>query len=150
MAGLLAAVIVVLVLSGCATGNDGPEPAACRGTAAAFVRAIERAPAAVRLDDGTRLSTCVGRARSDADLQALGVSLVGAADALRDRVTGDPAAAAALGYLTGAVRAGVAANEGLASELGRKVQRAAGLRSGAPQATVAAHARGLRAGADGG
>jgi hypothetical protein len=145
----LAAAIVVLLVGGCASGRD-PEPAACRNTAATFVRALERAPASVRLADGTRLSTCVSRARSDADQQTLGNSQTAAADALRARTTGDPGAAVALGYLIGAVRAGVAANAGLASELGRKIERAASLDIGAPQAAAAAHASGLRAGADSG
>jgi hypothetical protein len=150
MAGLLAAAIVALLLAGCATSEPEPEPAACGAPAATFVRALERAPGAVRLADGTRLSTCVGRARSDADLQSLGLSLTSAADTLRERVAGDPAAAAGLGYLTGAVRAGVATNAGLATELGRRVERAATLGDGASRAAVAAHAGGLRAGADGG
>lgn len=147
MAGLLAAAIVVLLLAGCGK-DDAPEPDACRDTADAFVRALERAPAPVRLADGTRLSTCIGRVRSDADLQSLGVSLKGAADALRERAGSDLAAATALGYLAGAVRAGVAHNAGLTTELGRSVARAARLDDGAPQAAVAAQASGQRAGAD--
>jgi hypothetical protein len=149
MHGLLAAAIVVFLLAGCGNADD-PEPDACRDSADAFVRALARAPAPVRLDDGTRLSTCVARARSGDDLQLLGVSLTGAADALRARVASDPAAATALGYLAGAVRAGVAHNAGLTSELGRSVERAARLDDGAPPRAVAAKARGLRAGADSG
>lgn len=149
MAGLLAAAIVVLLLAGCGPQEE-PEPDACRDTAEAFVRALASAPAPVRLADGTRLSTCVGRARNDADLQSLGVALKGAADALRERAASDLAAATSLGYLAGAVRAGVARNEGLTAELGRSVERAASLDDGAPQAAVAAHASGLRAGTDSG
>jgi hypothetical protein len=146
MAGLLAAAILVLLLAGCATVEKDPVPAACLGGPASFVRALERAPDDVRLPGGTRLSTCVSNARRDSELQALGLSLTGAADTLRARVASDPAAAAALGYLTGAVRAGVTANEGLAAELGRKVERAAKLDDGAPAAARAARATGLRAG----
>jgi hypothetical protein len=149
MAGLLAAAIVVLLLTGCGR-QDAPEPDACRDTAEAFVHALARAPGPVRLADGTRLSTCVGRARDDADLQSLGVALKGAADALRARAASDLAAATSLGYLAGAVRAGVARNAGLTSELGRSVERTARLDDGAPQAALAAHASGLRAGTDSG
>jgi hypothetical protein len=146
MAGLLAAAILALLLAGCATVKKEPVPAACLGAPASFVRALEHAPASVRLAGGTRLSTCVSRARSDSALQALGLSLTSAADTLRARVAADPTAAVALGYLTGAVRAGVTANEGLAAELGRRVERAAKLEDGAPAAARAAHATGLRAG----
>jgi hypothetical protein len=149
MAGLLAAAILVLLLAGCGQ-RDEPEPDACRETADAFVRALASAPAPVRLADGTRLSTCVERVRNDADLQSLGVALKGAADALRERAASDVAAATSLGYLSGAVRAGVARNEGLTSELGRSVERAATLGDGAPQAAVAAYASGLHAGTDSG
>jgi hypothetical protein len=114
------------------------------------VRALAQAPGAVRLSDGTRLSTCVRRARADADLQALGMSLITVADTLRARVASAPAAAAGLGYLAGAVRAGVAANQGLAAELGRRIERATALDDDASQPARAAHALGLRAGASGG
>lgn len=146
MAGPLVAVLFALLLTGCASGSDDPMPTACLGDAQAFVRALAAAPGNVRLDGDTRLSTCVTRARSDGDLQALGVSLTAAADTLRARVASAPAAAAALGYLTGAVRLGVASNQGLASQLGRRVDRATALAPDAPPAARAALARGLRAG----
>lgn len=150
MAGPLVAALLVLLLAGCASQGDDPMPAACFGLPATFVTALERAPAAVRLPGGTRLSTCVRRARTDSDLQALGVSLTAAADTLRARVAVNPAAAAGLGYLVAAVRAGVAGNQGLAGQLGRRVEGATGLPDGAPAAARAALAQGLRAGRSGG
>jgi hypothetical protein len=151
MAGLLAAAILALLLAGCADTADDPLPAACLDVPAKFVAALERAPGAVRLADGTRLSTCVSRAHDGSELQSLGLALTGAADTLRARLATDPApAATALGYLVGAVRTGVSANEGLASELARRVERAATLADDAPAAAVAAHASGLRAGASSG
>jgi hypothetical protein len=146
MAGPLVAVMLALVLAGCATVGDDPVPAACLGAPGTFVRALQRAPGAVRLAGGTRLSTCVSRARSDGDLQALGLSLTAAADTLRARVAADPAAAAGLGYLDAAVRAGVASNRGLATQLGRRIQHAATLDPAAPPAAQGARVRGLRAG----
>jgi hypothetical protein len=143
---LLLVAILALLLAGCATVKDDPAPAACNGAPASFVLALERAPGTVRLEDGTRLSTCVRRARTDGELQTLGVSLVAAADALRARVASDPAAAAGLGYLTAAVRTGVAANQGLATQLGRRVEHATTLDDGASAAALAARARGLLAG----
>ena len=152
MVGPLVAAILALLLAGCATVQDDPVPAPCLDEPETIVRALERAPGAVKLADGTRLSTCVSRARTDGDLQALGVSLTTVADALRARVAFDPGAAAGLGYLAGAVRAGAAAN-GLAAELARRIERATALPRDAPQAARAARAaraHGLRAGAAGG
>jgi hypothetical protein len=150
MAGPIVAAVLALLLAGCATARREPVPPGCLGQPAAIVRALARAPGAVRLAGGTRLSTCVRRARADGDLQTLGVSLVTVADMLRARVAADPAAAAGLGYLAGAVRAGVAANQGLAGELGRRIERATALDDDASQPARAAHARGMRAGASGG
>jgi hypothetical protein len=146
MASRIVAVMLALLLPGCATVRDDPVPTGCDGDPATIVRALAQAPGAVTLPDGTRLSTCVRRARADGDLQALGLSLISVADTLRARAAADPGAAAALGYLAGAVRAGVAVNQGLATELGRRVERATALADGAPQAARAARARGLRAG----
>ncbi len=150
MAGLLGAAILALLLTGCAEAERDPVPAACLGAPASFVRALARAPAAVRLTDGTRLSTCVRLARSDSDLQALGLALTAAADVLRARVAANPGAAAGLGYLVGAVGAGVERNQQLATELGRKVERAAGLDEAAPAPARAALDHGRLAGASSG
>jgi hypothetical protein len=144
MARPLAAAVLALVLAGCNAERE-PVPAACL-RAAEIVRALEHAPQAVTLADGTRLSTCVRRARDDGELQALGLSLTTAADTLRARAASDPAAAAGLGYLAGAVRAGANANQGLASELTRRIDNASALGDGAAPAARAALARGLRAG----
>ena len=150
MAGPIVAVVLALLLAGCATARDDPVPTGCVGDPAAIVQALARAPAAVALPDGTRLSTCVRRARADGDLQALGMSLLRVADTLRARVAADPGAAAGLGYLAGAVRAGVAVNQGLATELGRRIERATTLAEDAPRAAQVARARGLLAGERGG
>jgi hypothetical protein len=150
MAGPLVVVALALLLAGCAMHHDEPMPDACLGAPGTFVQALAQAPAAVRLTDGTRLSTCVRRARSDSDLQALGLSLIAAADALRDRLAAEPTAAVGLGYLTAAVHNGVAANQGLATQLGRRVEGTTALPDDAPAAARAARARGLRAGASSG
>ena len=150
MAGLLVAAVLALLLAGCARQDDEPMPAACFGAPATFVQALERAPAAVRLAGATRLSTCVSRAHDDGELQALGRALTAAADTLRGRIATDPSAAAGLGYLTAAVQAGVATNQGFATQLGRKVDGATALPPGASPAARAALASGLRAGASGG
>ncbi len=146
MVGLIVLAMLALLLAGCSEHEDEPLPAACLDGPAAFVLALQRAPAAVRLADGSRLSTCVRRVRSDGDLQELAVALTTAADTLRGQVARDPGAAVMLGYLAAAVRTGAEANQSLASELGRRIERVSALRGDAPPAARAAHDRGLRAG----
>lgn len=146
MARRLSAATIALVLAGCGA-EPRRLPAACLAEPATIVRALERAPAAVALADGTRLSACVRLARREGELQALGVSLTAAADNLRMRAPSDPGAATALGYLAAAVRAGATANQGLASELARRIENASALDGRAPPAVHAALARGLQAGA---
>jgi hypothetical protein len=144
------AVVLALLLPGCAGARQDPVPTGCMDRPTTIVQALARAPSAVTLPDGTRLSTCLRRVRADGDLQALGVSLISVADTLRARVASDPGAAAGLGYLAGAVRAGVAVNPGLAAELGRRIERATALADDAPPAAQAARAKGLLAGESGG
>jgi hypothetical protein len=149
MARRLAAATIALALAGCGA-EERRLPATCLGEPATIVRALQRAPGAVTLADGTRLSTCVRLARREGELQALGVSLTAAADILRTRARSDTAAATGLGYLAAAVRAGAMSNQGLASELARRIDNASALDGRAPQAAHAALARGLRAGAGSG
>jgi hypothetical protein len=113
------------LLAGCGASGPPPLPAACLQPAAAIARALVRVPAAVRLDDGTPLSRCVSRARAEADLPAVGVSLTEVADGLSARAGKDPAAALQLGYLVGAVRRGAAATPGIAAQLARRLELAA-------------------------
>jgi hypothetical protein len=140
------AVLGLLLLAGCAEERDRV-PAACFAEPAAMLAALDRAPGTVALQDGTPLSRCVSAARSDGDLQSLGLTLLGTADALRAGAGADPAAALQLGYLAGAVRAGAARSSGaVAAQLARRVDQAAALDAGAVPACVSALARGRRAG----
>jgi hypothetical protein len=78
------AAIGALLLAGCGSSQPDPLPAACIDAPATIERALQRAPAQVRLDDGTALSRCVHRAAGrDGDLQTLGVSLMRVADDLK-------------------------------------------------------------------
>lgn len=150
MAGRTASValLVALLLAGCAE-DSADVPAACLGDPSAIERALARAPARVKLPDGTPLSTCVSRARSDADLQTLGTSLMKVADSLSTRARTDNTTALRLGYLVGAARRGVAKNPGLAVNLGRRLEQV----TMAPRGSAAVRAallRGQRAGEAGG
>jgi len=140
------AALGLLLLAGCAEQRDRV-PAACFAEPAAMVAALDQAPGAVALQDGTPLSRCVSTAHSDGDLQSLGLTLIGAADALRADAGSDPAAALRLGYLAGAVHAGAARSRGsIAAQLARRVEQAATLAAQASPASVSALARGRRAG----
>ena len=62
---------VALAAAGCGE-EDRPLPAACASGPGPAVRALDTAPGPVRLAGGTKLSSCVERARSDADMQTVG------------------------------------------------------------------------------
>lgn len=131
-------------LAGCAR-ERASVPDTCFGTPASTMSTLREVPPV--LDDGTRLSECVSAARTDGDLQSLGLLFVRVADVLRTEAGADPDAAFALGYLSGAVTRGAAASSGsIAAQLARRVDQVATLDPGASAASVSALARGRRAG----
>jgi hypothetical protein len=142
----LAAALVCLALAGC--GEDEPPlDATCRASPEAIVRALDGAPGDVALASGTRLSQCVSRAATDADLQSVGVVLTDAAELLARRAEdGDERAALQLGYLAGAVRRGAARTGGVHAELERRIGRAGAFLDAAGLRVEQALLRGLRAG----
>jgi hypothetical protein len=136
------AMVAMVTVAGCGSasgGGDGP-PLACTDSEAAVVRALAAAPGPVTLSDGTRLSDCVARATSDADLQGVGIVLTGAAERLVDAGN-----AVAVGYLVGAARRGAEHTGGVQIELVRRLESA-----GRRATDEAALLRGERAGARGG
>jgi hypothetical protein len=149
-ATLVRTCVLVLLAAGSIAGctkDFNAVPTACFAEPGKLVAALREAPAAVELEDGTRLSRCVSTARTEGDLQSLGISLGRAADRLRATAGADPAAATALGYLGGAVRAGAGgASAGIADTLARRVGQLATLAPGASAAAKVALARGQRAG----
>jgi predicted small lipoprotein YifL len=147
--GPATALCALALLAGCGSSGPPPLPAACRQPADEIARALTRAPAPVRLSDGTPLSRCVSRARAESDLPAVGVSLTEVADGLRARAGSDLAAALRLGYLVGAVRRGAADTPGVAAQLARRLELAAP-RDFATDAARRALARGIRLGEAGG
>src|SRR4051812_1640101 len=131
------------VASGC--GNDDrPLPAACVTDLPAVTKALSGAPGAVRLPDDTKLSTCVERARSDADIQTVGILFTRQADRLAAELPTSDRAALQLGYLIGTVRKGAAHTNGIHAELVRRIGQTAGV-GGPPAARRAAFETGLRA-----
>jgi hypothetical protein len=144
-----AALCALALLAGCGSSQPAPLAPACLQPPDTIDRALARAPAAVRLADGTPLSRCVSRARADADLPAVGVSLTQVADGLSARAGSDAAAALQLGYLVGAVRRGAADTPGIAAQLARRLELAAP-RDFASGAARHALERGIRLGEAGG
>lgn len=138
-------------LAACGDGHD-PLAASCTEGPDAIEQSLRAAPGAVSLPGGSLLSECVRNARSDADLQNVGISLSGAADRLFKQASGgDARAALALGYLAGAARRGGKRTNGVGLELARRVELRAGRLSGsgpsrgAPAVRAAVH-RGVAAG----
>ncbi len=143
-AAALAVLCAAVGLAGC--GNDNqPLPAVCSEGPRPVTRALGAAPGPVRLDGGVRLSTCLERASSDADIQTMGFVLIRAADDLATRADHDDQSATELGYLIGAVRRGAAHTSGIHEEIVRRVAQSAGP-SGAPAAHGPAFRQGLAAG----
>jgi hypothetical protein len=138
---------LAVAVSGC-TSDKPPVSDLCTASTDAIEHALARAPARVTLRDGTPLSDCIHNAEHDADLQSVGIVFSQAAERLRVRArAGDLHAAAALGYVVGAVRRGAQGTMGVAAELQRRVELVAGrLENEAPQRVDAAVQRGLRIG----
>ena len=141
---LLAFAVLTLGVAGCRT-EEPKLPASCRDEPARVAVALRAAPGPVRLGDGTRLSTCLERARSDAELQDVGLSLTSVADNLAARIGGSDDAALQLGYLIAAARRGAARTNGVGVELERRLEQTVGL-DGPPPARRVAFERGGAAG----
>lgn len=136
-----------LVLAGCGPGET-PISAGCTEDIAPVIRALQQAPGAVALVDGSRLSTCISDGTEEAELQNVGIMFHRAAEDLRvtAREQMDHAAAVELGYLIGATRRGAKHTNGVMAELQRRVELVGGrLQTEAP-ALAADVDRGLTAG----
>lgn len=120
-------------------------PASCTDGPQTVRRALASAPGPVTLDGGAPLSACIRGARSDADLQTVGVVFSRAAEDLEMRAPEDPRTALELGYLVGATRRGAQTGSGIQDEIVRRLERSAAL-DGAPAPVVDALNEGLAAG----
>ena len=139
-----ALVLAALALTGCSR-SDGPAPSPeCTVGPREVAGALRAAPGDVRLGDGTAISDCVRRARSDADLQTIGLVLTRVAEDLEDRARSTPRAALELGYLIGAARRGAPSDSALQAELVHRLERSAAIRMS--PAAERALAEGIRAG----
>ena len=134
----------LLALAGCGE-EDEPFPSACNDGVAAVQDALRRAPGDVALTGGTRLSTCVERARTAADIQTVGALYTATADDLAARAPRSDIAALRLGYLVGAARRGARRTGGIHEELVRRLENSTGL-EGTPAARRSAFRGGRAAG----
>ena len=147
MSRLVAPVLAIAALGALACGDRArPLPAACTQGGRAIAVALRGAPGPVALGDGTRLSTCVARARADAESQTVGSIYTRVAGDLAVRVRSSDSAALRLGYLIGAARRGARHTSGIHVELVRRLEQTVGLKGPAPSRRPAFN-RGLAAGA---
>ncbi|MCW3013611.1 MAG: hypothetical protein JWO02_703 [Solirubrobacterales bacterium] len=137
----------VLVATGCGTGATPISPG-CVENEEAVVKALQRAPGAVTLVDGFRLSQCISEGTDEAELQNVGIVFHRVAEELRVRARErhDSAAAVQLGYLIGATRRGARHTNGVMAELQRRVELVGGRLQDEAPARAADVQRGLAAG----
>lgn len=139
------AALLAVLLVGCGTADE-PLPVACQGDTGAYAEALRAAPEVVRLD-GTTLAECIRRARSDAELVAIGSTLTALGEQLEQQaIEGDADAALQLGYLTGAAERAARDTEGIHTELAYRIERSAAAVTDGAQDLERALRRGIAAG----
>ena len=137
--------VACAALGPAACGDDKPAlSTSCTEGPAAIEQALRDAPGKVLLADGTPLSHCVRDARTDAELQNVGIVLTGVAEDLEADAPDSPPAALRLGYLIGAARRGAPGDSSLQAELVHRLERSAALELS--PAAEQALAEGMRAG----
>src|SRR6266511_4214744 len=120
----LVAPAVLLTVAGCGTKENDLAPAACLATNQGYLRALERAPAAVRLAGTTPISDCLVPEQDGGQLANVGQEMVVAATRLNSEARRDPGGSATLqlGYLIGAVAKGA---DPIHMDLARRLNSAA-------------------------
>jgi hypothetical protein len=103
---LVAAAIVLI--GGCGTKQNDQAPTACLVGNQAYLHALERVPAQVRLGGTTLISDCLVPEQDAGQLASVGQEMIVAATKLNGESRRDPAGPAPLelGYLLGAVSRG--------------------------------------------
>lgn len=138
----VATALAVAVVAGCGSEPSNDVPAACKAGPDAVNRALATAPGEVRLG-GRPLSECFAPGGDGADVEALGLTIVPAAERLAPGARSEPRGPAAvrLGFLVGAVHRGAERGR-VYAELERRVR----LELAGVDTTAPAYRRGLRAG----
>jgi hypothetical protein len=98
----------IAVMAGCGNSQDDQAPAACLVGNEAYLKALGRAPAQVRLEGTTPISDCLVPEQEAGQLANVGGEMIVAATKLNAEARQDPGGAASvqLGYLLGAVSKG--------------------------------------------
>ena len=124
VAAILVAASLLLGAAGCGQKKNDLAPAACLASSQGYLRALERAPAPVRLAGTTKISDCLVPEQDGGQLANIGHEIVIAATKLNVEARGDPAGPAALqlGYLIGAVGKGA---DAIHTDLVRRLNAAA-------------------------
>ena len=99
---------------------------ACLEGTSAYVKALENAPGAVKLQGETLISECLAENQQGGDLATVGAALVAAATKLNAEARAEPGDAnLRLGYLLGAAERGAEGTDGIHSDLIRRLSSAA-------------------------
>jgi hypothetical protein len=115
--------IAVLVGAGCGAKKHDLAPAACLVANRGYLRALERAPAPVRLAGTTPISECLVPEQDAGQLANIGREMIVAATKLNlEARRGSEPATVELGYLTGAVAKGA---DPIHTDLARRLNAAA-------------------------
>jgi hypothetical protein len=141
------------IAAGCGDQDDST-PVACLEGAAAYEKALEAAPSAVRLQGETPISDCLAENQSAGDLARVGEATIEAATELNAEARTEPGdAALRLGYLLGAAERGSEESEGIHSDLIRRLTVAARYAPGKQPLTeefLSSYKEGFEAGRSGG
>jgi hypothetical protein len=122
-------VILALVGAGCSRSSGSESaPAACTAGSpvarvASLRSALARAPAPVRLEDGTSISDCLAHDSDSGDIQNVGSMLLTVTQQLADSGPRDGRTLVELGYLTGAVHRGASLAQGVDGEIERRIDQ---------------------------
>lgn len=147
--------LAALLVAGCGGRDDPSTPVACLEGSDAYVRALAKAPATVKLGGETPIDECLVENQNGGDLATVGEAMIEAATALNAEGRKDPGGQATLelGYLVGAAKRGAEQTEGIHSDLIRRLVVAARYApSGEPlsPAFLAVYKEGFDAGRAGG
>src|SRR3954463_3001848 len=106
--GAVAVAACAALIAGCGSTQNDQAPAACLVPNQGYLRALERAPATVRLAGSTPISNCLVPEQEAGQLGTFGHEMIVAATKLNGEAQRDPGGSAAvqLGYLLGAVSKG--------------------------------------------
>jgi hypothetical protein len=106
--GAVTIAAVAALLTGCGSSQNDQAPAACLVPSGGYLRALERAPAPVRLGGTTPISDCLVPEQEAGQLGTIGHEMIVTATRLNAEARRAPGGQAALqlGYLIGAVSKG--------------------------------------------